>query len=65
MMSANYKTKKELKSCVGQKLDYQETSIFGNEYKPTGKNYVVGPTPLNRKWWAEVLMENNLIKKVS
>lgn len=65
MMGASYKTKKELKANVGQALRYIETSIFGPEYKATGKFAVVGPSPEERKWYAEVTMENNIIKKVT
>ena len=65
MMGASYKTKKDLKAAVGKRLNYVETSMFGAEYKPDGKFCVVGPSPYQRKWFAEVTMENGLIKKVS
>lgn len=66
MMGAPYKSKAELKKSVGQPLDYIETSLFGPEYKPNGTFPVVGPCPYtNRKWYAQVTMENDLIKKVS
>ena len=65
MMGAPYKSKKELKEHVGQPLRYIETSLFGAEYRETGKFCVVGPDPQrNRKWFAEVTMENGLIKSV-
>ena len=64
MMAASYKTKKELKSNVGNALRYVETSMFGAEYKSTGTFCVVGPAPYERKWYAEITMENDLIKKV-
>lgn len=64
MLSANYKTKSELKQNIGKSLRYEETSFFGPEYKSNGKFAVVGPSPLNRKWYAQVTMENNLIKRV-
>ncbi len=64
MMGAHYATKKELKENVGLELDYEETSMFGPEYKSTGTFAVVGPSPTNRKWFAEVTMENDLIKSV-
>ena len=61
-----YKTKKELKAAVGNPLKYVETSMFGYEYKPNGRNVMVGPCAYtNRKWYAEVECENGLIKKVS
>ena len=64
MMGAIYKTKKELKAAIGQPLHYEETSMFGEEYRPNGRFGVVGPRPRERKWFAEVTMENGLIKSV-
>ncbi len=63
-MGAHYATKKELKESVDTELVYEETSMFGPEYKSTGTFVVVGPSPTNRKWFAEVTMENDLIKSV-
>ena len=65
MMGASYKSKKDLKAAVGQSLRYVETSMFGPEFRANGKFCVVGPSPYERKWFAEVTMENGLIKKVS
>ena len=66
MMGAIYPTKKALKEHIGKPLDYVETSMFGSEYKENGTFAVVGPDPYtNRKWYATVVMENGLIKKVS
>ena len=39
MMIFNYKSKKELKESIGKKLDYTETSFFGNEFKKNGQWY--------------------------
>ena len=64
MLAANYKTKKALKAAIGQPLKHHETSLFGPEYKHTGQFCVVGPSPYERKWYAEVTMENGLIKSV-
>lgn len=64
MMGALYATKKALKESIGKPLRYEETSMFGPEYKPDGKFCVVGPSPYNRKWYAEVTMQNGLIAKV-
>lgn len=64
MLGANYKTKKELKSQIGKPLDYIETSLFGPEYKDNGSFCVVGPSPYVRKWFAEIVMVNGLIKAV-
>ena len=65
MMGANYKTKKALKESIGKELRYEETSMFGPEYESNGQFCVVGPSPYTRKWFAEVTMENDLIKKVT
>lgn len=65
MLGATYKTKKLLKESVGQSLRYVETSMFGAEYNPNGKFCVVGPSPYERKWYAEVTMRDGLILKVS
>jgi hypothetical protein len=64
MMGASYKTKKVLKANVGQPLNYEETSMFGAEYRDNGTFCVVGPSPRERKWFASVTMENGLIKSV-
>ena len=65
MLAARYKTKKQLKESIGERLRYVETSMFGNEYRPNGKFAVVGPDPLLRKWFAEVTMRDGLIEKVT
>jgi hypothetical protein len=65
MMGASYKSKKDLKTAVGQSLRYEETSFFGPEYKENGTFCVVGPSPTERKWFATVTMESGIIKKVS
>lgn len=64
MMGASYKTKKALKENIGKPLRYVETSMFGAEYKPDGTFCVVGPSPTERKWYAEVTMKDGLIYKV-
>lgn len=65
MMGASYKTKKDLKAAVGQSLRYEETSMFGSEYRDNGTFCVVGPDPYrNRKWYAEVTMKGGKIDKV-
>lgn len=65
MMGARYKTKKELKGSVGERLRYVETSMFGEEFKPNGTFCVVGPDPYSRKWFAEVTMKDGLIARVT
>lgn len=65
MMGASYATKKDLKASIGKPLRYVETSLFGQEYKSNGRFYVVGPDAYrNRKWYATVTMENDVIKAV-
>ena len=61
-IQVHYKTKKDLKNNIGQELDYTETNIFKNEYKANG--IVIG-CDLNRKFFAKITIENNIIKKVS
>lgn len=65
MLAALYPTKKACKENIGKRLRFQETSMFGAEYTDNGKLTVVGPSPYNRKWYANIVMENGLIKKVS
>ena len=64
MLAFSYKTKKELKGSIGKPLKFVETSFFGEEYKSDGILTGVGPTPLLRKWFANVTMVNGLIVKV-
>ena len=65
MLAANYPTKKALKAETGNSLSYTETSFFGPEYKSTGTLNVVGPSPTVRNWYAQVLMADGKIVKVS
>jgi len=64
MMGADYPTKKALKLSVGKRLRFVETSMFGPEYKSTGTFCVVGPSPYERKWYAEVTVQDDIIMKV-
>lgn len=64
-MGASYKTKKALKETIGKPLRYVETSLFGEEYTDNGTFCVVGPSPYERKWYANMTMKNGLIAKVS
>jgi hypothetical protein len=65
MMGASYPTKKALKDSIGKSLRFVETSAFGAEYKDNGTFCVVGPCAYtNRKWYASVTMENDVIKAV-
>ena len=65
MMGASYKSKKDLKAAVGQELRYEETSMFDPEFKANGTFCVVGPSPYERKWFAEVTMKDGKIAKVA
>jgi hypothetical protein len=67
MLIFNYPSKKALKDHVGQPLDFIETSIFGNEYLRDG--VLTGAnrphiTCIGREFFANVTMENGLIKSV-
>jgi hypothetical protein len=59
MIIFNYNSKKELKENVGNRLDYIETSMFGNEYisngQLTGANrpHITGK---GREFFATVIM---------
>ena len=64
MMAALYPTKKSLKASIGEPLNYQETSMFGPEYRSTGSFCVVGPSAYQRKWFAQVEMEDGKIVRV-
>jgi hypothetical protein len=67
MLIFNYASKKELKEQVGQPLDYIETSMFGDEYRPNGE--LTGAnrphiTKKGREFFANVKMKNGLIESV-
>lgn len=64
MLVARYLTKKKLKESTGKHLHYEETSIYGDEYRPNGILTVVGPSAYKRVWYAQVTMKDNLIHKV-
>lgn len=64
---AVYPSKKELKSNIGKPLLYIETSLSGGEYKPNGVLIVANRprvTGMGREFFAQVTMENGLIKGV-
>ena len=68
MLVFDYPTKKELKQNLGEPLRFQETSLFGNEYLPDGtligcnRPHITGH---KREFFAEVVMKDGLIHKVS
>jgi len=61
MIELCYKTKKDLKSNVGDILLYNETSIFGQEYKSNG---TITGCNKKRSWFANVIMAHDKILKV-
>jgi len=68
MMILNYESKKELKTKIGEELNYTETSWFGAEYKSTGsfagcnRPHMTG---YKREFFAEVTMKDDKIVKVT
>jgi hypothetical protein len=64
MMGARYKTKKALKESIGKPLRFEETSIFGAEYRDNGTFCMVGPSPYERRWYANVTVTDGLITGV-
>jgi hypothetical protein len=74
MMILNYKSKKEIKDNIGKALKYTETSLFGEEYlengifcgcnRPFSPEYPFINLRGKREYFAEITMENGLIKKV-
>ena len=61
-----YKSKKQLRESIGKPLRVVETSAFGLEFEPNGRNTVVGPDAFKeRKWYAVVVCKDGLIVKVS
>ncbi len=63
MLIFNYPTKKELRTHVGKKLSYHETSVFGKEYLSNGR-FVGTHKEVNPTWFAWVTMKNDIIVKV-
>ena len=75
MIIVNYKSKKDLKNEIGKKLDYTETSMFGNEYKSIGTFSACNRPSINsvlinrgilraREFFTTITIENDLIKSV-
>jgi len=68
MLLTGYASKKELKESVGQRLAYQETSMFGPEYLSNGtftaarRPHLLGG---GREFFAEITMKDDLIAKVA
>ena len=69
MMLVPYASKKAMKECVGKRLRFTETSLFGPEYKSTGSFTVAHRPQLDkgdggREFFAKVTMKDDLIVKV-
>lgn len=69
MLIALYPSKKDLKAAVGSTLNYEETSMFGAEFKADG-TFCVSNRPSitgikGREFFAEVTMAGGKIAKVS
>lgn len=63
-----YPSKKVLKENIGQRLKYQETSMFGPEYRDNGMLTVANRphiTGMGREFFAQVTMKDGIIQKVS
>jgi len=75
MLILNYESKKELKASIGQRLYFEETSIFGAEYSDnaivTGSNrpsitgQLTSTGKKAREFFARVEIRDGLIYKVS
>lgn len=68
MMIFIYPSKKEMKTQVGQRLKYRETSMFGPEYKANGtfcgSNRPSMTGIQGREFFASVTMKDGFITKV-
>lgn len=68
LLVIGYASKKELKTKIGEALQYEETSMFGAEYKADGEFSVAHRPSLNggkgREFFARVTMKNGKIAKV-
>jgi hypothetical protein len=68
MLIFDYPSKKALKEQIGQPLRFQETSIFGPEYRPNGSLTGCNRPHLTghkREFFANVTMKDGLIEKVA
>jgi hypothetical protein len=67
MMIFDYPSKKALKECIGQRLKYRETSMFGDEYRADGvltgcnRPHITGH---KREFFANVTMADGRIAGV-
>tara|TARA_X000001382_G_scaffold127379_1_gene115177 strand:- start:2759 stop:2968 length:210 start_codon:yes stop_codon:yes gene_type:complete len=64
---ALYPSKKNMKEHIGQRLSYEETSMFGLEYQSNGELTVCNRphmTGLGREWFGQVTLKDDVIVKV-
>lgn len=67
MLIALYPTKKACKESIGTSFKYQETSLFGPEYIPTGTITVARRphiTGKGREWFGQITLEDGIITNV-
>ena len=67
MLIFDYPTKKSLKESIGERLEFEETSLFGAEYIDNGTVYGSNRPHLTghkREFFAKVHMVDGLIAKV-
>ena len=69
MIIAHYASKRALAECIGQRLRYEETSMFGPEYRADGEFCVSNRPSITgikgREFFATVRMSDGKIVKVS
>jgi len=68
MLLTGYSSKKELKENIGKPLEYQETSMFGAEYREDGR-FCAAHRPAitgldGREFFADITMSDGLIASV-
>jgi len=63
-----YATKADLRASIGKPLNYEETSVFGTEYRANGSFAVASRPRLSRgakrEFFARVTMHNDLITRI-
>lgn len=65
-LSPSPKTKKELKTMKGQKVNVYNPTPFSCDQITDGRICVVGPDPfVKRSWYAELELKDSILVKVS
>ena len=67
MILLDYDSKKQLKAAIGERLRYQETSMFGPEYRDNGTLVGARRPHLQgggREFFAQITLKDGLIAKV-